>query len=190
MWSASSSTLTSTSPRWQWPCSMRSARRPGQATTMSARLRSAITYARCGVPPKIVATVTPHGPGQRQEDRLDLGCQLTRWHQYQAARAPRHRVPPVSLATSGSEKPASCPPLSERARGCRAQPARRAAWRPGSDVVPSLARTATRGPGRRAQGGIGGTRTGVRPPPLPARAGLPRGDNGFFSRQSSQEIVS
>jgi hypothetical protein len=37
-WSASSSTLISTSLRWQCPCSMRSAGRPGQATTMSARL--------------------------------------------------------------------------------------------------------------------------------------------------------
>ena len=51
MWSASSSTVTSTSPRWQWPCSIRSASRPGQATTMSARLRSAATCLLCGVPP-------------------------------------------------------------------------------------------------------------------------------------------
>ena len=59
MWSASSRTVISTSPRWQWPCSIRSASRPGQATTMSARLRSAATCGFCEVPPKIAVTLRP-----------------------------------------------------------------------------------------------------------------------------------
>ena len=35
-----------------------------------------------------------HGAGQRRQDRLDLGGQLTGRHQHQAARAARHRVTP------------------------------------------------------------------------------------------------
>src|ERR1700758_3383225 len=38
---------------------MRSARRPGQATTMSARLRRAATCGPCGVPPKMAVTLSP-----------------------------------------------------------------------------------------------------------------------------------
>ncbi len=59
MWSASSSTVTSTAPRSQWPCWMRSSRRPGQATTMSTPRRSPCTCGCWPTPPKTVRVFSP-----------------------------------------------------------------------------------------------------------------------------------
>ena len=59
MWSASSSTVTSTAPRSQWPCWMRSSSRPGQATTMSTPRRSPCTCGCWPTPPKTVRVVSP-----------------------------------------------------------------------------------------------------------------------------------
>ena len=59
MWSASSRTVTSIEPRSQWPCSIRSSRRPGQATTMSTPLRRPVTCGFWPTPPKTVWVVRP-----------------------------------------------------------------------------------------------------------------------------------
>ena len=147
IWSASSSTLTSMSPSWQWPWPIRSARRPGQATTISVRSRSAVTCGRCGVPPKTVVTVSP--TARASGDR-------TAWTWAASSRVgtstrPRGRhaivCPPASLATSGRAK-ASVLPDPVWARPSMSRPASAsgstAAWIGRGVVMPSSARTATR----------------------------------------------
>ena len=65
MWSASSSTVTSTAPRSQWPCWIRSSSRPGQATTMSTPRRRPWTCGCWPTPPKTVRVVSPAVGGER-----------------------------------------------------------------------------------------------------------------------------
>ena len=59
MWSASSSTVTSTSSRRQAPWAIRSSSRPGQAMTTSTPERSARTCGDWLTPPKTVVVVSP-----------------------------------------------------------------------------------------------------------------------------------
>ena len=59
MWSASSSTVTSTSDRRQAFWEIRSSSRPGQASTMSTPSRSARTCGDWLTPPKTVVVVRP-----------------------------------------------------------------------------------------------------------------------------------
>ena len=59
MWSASSSTVISMSPKLQWPCLMRSSRRPGHARTMSTPALSALTCGFWLTPPNTVRVVKP-----------------------------------------------------------------------------------------------------------------------------------
>ena len=59
MWSASSSTVTSTEPSEQWPWPIRSSSRPGQASTMSAPRRRPWTCGFWPTPPKTVWVVRP-----------------------------------------------------------------------------------------------------------------------------------
>ena len=59
MWSASSSTVTSTASRVSIRCLSRSSRRPGQATRMSTPALRACTWRCCETPPKTVVTVRP-----------------------------------------------------------------------------------------------------------------------------------
>ena len=72
MWSASSITLTSTSPRWQWPCSMRSisSARTGN-DDIGAGLQGGHLAALRGAA-EDCDHAQAHGPGQRQENGLDL----------------------------------------------------------------------------------------------------------------------
>ncbi len=150
MWSASSSTLISTSPRWQWPCSIRSSRRPGQATTTSARSRRAATCGCCETPPKIAVTLRPvaWASGAR-----------TAWTWLASSRvgtstSPRGRhamvCPSASLAASGMENPSVFPdPVRPRPRMSR--PARAsgsvATWIGNGCVIPPLASAAASGAG-------------------------------------------
>ena len=88
---------------------MRSARRPGQATTISARPRNAATCGRCGVPPKMTATVSPMAPasGDKTASTWVASSRVG------TSTRPRGRqaivCPPASLATSGREKPSVLP---------------------------------------------------------------------------------
>ena len=106
MWSASSSTVTSTSSRVQWPWPIRSSSRPGQATTMSTPrsqrgdLRALADAAEDG------AGGEAGGPRERGQGGVDLADQLAGRGQDQgargaAARAARRRL---RRATSGSRK--------------------------------------------------------------------------------------
>jgi hypothetical protein len=78
---------------------------PRQATTISARLRSAVTCGFCGVPPKMAATLSPMASASGAR---------TAWTWVASSRVgtrtrPRGRhaivYPPASLATSGRENP-------------------------------------------------------------------------------------
>ena len=164
MWSASSSTLISTSPRWQCPCSMRSASRPGQATTMSARLRRAATCAFCPMPPKMVATVRPVAWASGAS---------TAWTWLASSRVgtstrPRGRpalvYPSASPATSGIEN-ASVFPDPVRPRPRMSRPANAsgsvAAWIGKGTVMPAPVSTSSRGPGTSSSAKL--VRTGVTP---------------------------
>ncbi len=53
MWSASSSISNSQLLTIRWPCDIRSKRRPGVATTISALLFSFSIWLSCSTPPKI-----------------------------------------------------------------------------------------------------------------------------------------
>ena len=133
MWSASSSTLISTSPRWQCPCSMRSASRPGQATTMSTRS----TQRRyLGVLPGAAEDGghgQAHGPGQRQRSRRGPGWPAPGWAPGPGrAGGPRWCDRRPARRPAGSRTRASCRNRSGRGPGCPARPAHPAAWRPGS----------------------------------------------------------
>ena len=59
MWSASSSTRTSTLPNWTAPSCMWSSRRPGVATSTSTPPAIALASRAFGTPPKISAVRTP-----------------------------------------------------------------------------------------------------------------------------------
>ena len=117
MWSASSTTLISTSSRWQCPCSMRSASRPGQATTMSTRLRSAVTWGFWPIPPNMVVTV---------RFMAAASGAMTAWTWLASSRVgtrtrPRGRqasvCPSARPATSGIAKPSVLPePVRPRPR--------------------------------------------------------------------------
>ena len=135
MWSASSSTVTSTAPRSQWPCWMRSSSRPGQATTMSTPRRSPCTCGCWPTPPKTVRVVSPAVAASGIEGLLDLADQLTGGREDQGARACAHgaagrtrRAGPRGAA--GTRR--SCRSRCGRGRARPGRPASRAAWRPGS----------------------------------------------------------
>ena len=164
MWSASSSTLISTSPRWQCPCSMRSASRPGQATTMSTRLRSAVTCAFCPVPPKMVATV---------RSMAWASGTSTAWTWLASSRVgtrtrPRGRpalvYPSASPATSGSANPSVLPePVRPRPRMSRPASASGsvAAWIGNGTVMPASASTPTSRPGTPRSAKLASSRAGL-----------------------------
>ena len=150
MWSASLTTLISTSSRWQCPCSMRSASRPGQATTMSTRLRRAVTCGFCPIPPNMVVTV--------RSMEAASGAR-TAWTWLASSRVgtstrPRGRqasvCPSASPATSGIAKPSVLPePVRPRPR--MSSPASAsgsaAAWIGNGVRMPSPASEVTSGPG-------------------------------------------
>ena len=152
MWSASSSTVISTSSRRTMPCFIRSSRRPGQATTMSTPARSAATCGRWLTPPKTVVTLRPQRLGQRLDGRGDLGRELAGRREDEAARAARAARPPAAparRATSGRAKAMVLPRCRCcRGRARRARRGRRAACRAGSGRVRSCRRRRGRRPAR------------------------------------------
>ena len=125
MWSASSSTVTSTPDRSAWPWPMRSSSRPGQAMSTS-------TPRREGLDLRVLADAAEH---DRAGEAGGLGERLRRrpapgWRARGSGRAPARaawrgrRAPPVSRATSGRLK-ASVLPLPVRPRPSTSRPARR-----------------------------------------------------------------
>ncbi len=150
MWSASSITLISTSPSWQWPCSMRSASRPGQATTISVRARRAATCRLWGVPPKTVTTVSPTAwaSGAR------TACTWLASSRVGTSTRPRGRQamvwPSAKAVTSGMEN-AIVLPEPVRPRPSTSRPASAsgsvAAWIGNGVVIPTSASTLTTGAG-------------------------------------------
>ena len=150
MWSASSSTVTSTAPRSQWPCWMRSSSRPGQAThdvdaaAQPLHLRVLADAAEDG------AGGQPGGGGERDQRLLDLADQLTGGREDQRAGLARRDA---GGRTRRAGRPGaagrrrSCRSRCGRGRGRRGRPASRAAWRPGSgwaSVMSRALRAATR----------------------------------------------
>ena len=150
MWSASSTTLISTSLRWQCPCSMRSASRPGQATTMSTRLRSAVTCAFCPMPPNMVVTVRfiAAASGAITACTWVASSRVgtrTRPRGWQARVCPSARP-----ATSGIANPSVLPePVRPRPRMSRpaSESGRVAAWIGNGVRMPVPVRTSTSGAG-------------------------------------------
>ena len=117
---------------------------------MSTRRCSAATWALCLVPPKIVGDGQAHGPGQRQDHRVDLAGQLPGGHKDQAARGRRWYGPLASRAASGIAN-ASVLPEPVRPRPRTSIPARAsgsaAAWIGNGTVMPASASTASSGSG-------------------------------------------
>ena len=95
MWSASSSTVTSTSSRVQAPWPIRSSSRPGQATTMSTPLRSAADLGALTDTAEDGTGAQAGGRRERRQGGVDLADQLTGRGQDQGPRCARAGVAAV-----------------------------------------------------------------------------------------------
>ena len=144
----------------------RSSRRPGQATTMSTPLRSAVTWRLCETPPKTVVVVRPDGLGQRRDRRVIWVASSRVGSSTRRAGGPGGVRRPVAArrATSGARRRGSCRCRCGRGPGRRARPGCRAASPTGSgtaESMPCAARQRTSGAGtpsssERGDGGAAG----------------------------------
>ena len=128
MWSASSSTVTSTSSRVQAPWPIRSSSRPGQATRMSTPRRSALTWGPWPTPPKTVRVLQTGYRRERSQGSVDLADELTRRGQDQSswrARASRPAVGQTSDQRAAGRR-RSCPSRCGHGRARRARRGSRA----------------------------------------------------------------
>ncbi len=154
MWSASSMTVISTASSFTKPCFMRSSSRPGHATTMSTPSFRAATWRFWLTPPKIVVVLRPYAAASGS--RVALICVAssrvgarTRPRMRPARRDPPARAPP-RRAAMGIEK-ASVLPEPVLPRPSTSRPAsvsgRVSTWIGNAVVLPSFARTSSRGVG-------------------------------------------
>ena len=104
------------------PCFMRSSSRPGQATTMSTRLRSAVTWRSARYRRRWWSPSGPW-PGPAARARRGSGWPVRGWARGPGQRPARAGVPSASPATSGSAN-ASVLPEPVRPRPRTSRPAR------------------------------------------------------------------
>ncbi len=161
MWSASSSTVisTSSSVRCRWPS--RSSSRPGHAMTMSTPAFSAVTWRDCATPPKIVVVFRPRACASGAIDSSiwlassRVGAS-TRARGRPAARRgcpeAAERAPDIARRVTTGRANARVLPEPVRPRPSTSRPAREsgreAVWMGNGEVMPRSARTRTTGAGR------------------------------------------
>ncbi len=152
MWSASSTTVTSTASSEAWPWRIRSSSRPGHATRTSTPRRSAATWGFCPTPPNTVREVRPR-TASSGAIASSIWVASSRVGARTSARGRRGDlvVPLRESRVSSGRANAIVLPEPVRPRPRTSRPAREsgsvAAWIGVGVVMPASARTSTRAVG-------------------------------------------